>query len=80
MFLNSLGAREYGNSRVIIVFEYGGAFRLNTAKCKKNNLIKKPIFNCLPNLQETLIESSKFPIGMSQNKGKVKKMHSVERN
>ena len=35
--------------------------------------MKKPIYKCLPNLQETLIESSKFPIDMSQNKGKVKK-------
>ena len=73
MLLNSVGAREYGNSRVINVFEYGGAFRLNSASCKKNNEMKKPIFICLPNLQETLIESSKFPIDMSQNKGKVKK-------
>ena len=42
--------------------------------------MKKPIYKCLPNLQETLIESSKFPIDMSQNKGKVKKRHPVERN
>ena len=33
MFLNSVGAREYDNSRVINVFTYGGAFRLNSANC-----------------------------------------------
>ena len=34
--------------------------------------IKKQIFRCLPNLQETLIE---VPLDMSQNKGEVKKVH-----
>ena len=43
------------------VFEYGGAFRLNSANCKKNNLIKKKqIFKRLPNLQETLITVQSF--------------------
>ena len=48
MLLNSVGAREYGNSRVIKVLKYGGAFKLNSANGKKNNEIKKPIFKCLP--------------------------------
>ena len=42
------------------VFEYGGAFNLNSANSKKNNKVKKQILKCLPNLQETMIEVSSF--------------------
>ena len=42
------------------VFEYRGAFRLNSANCKTNNKINKKILKCLPNIWETLIEVQSF--------------------
>ena len=47
-------------SKLSNVFELKCAFRLNSANYKRNNLIKKKIFRCLPNIQETLIEVQSF--------------------
>ena len=52
----SSGAREMEILKYCNVFEYGGAFRLTLAHCKKNNKIKKQILKCLPNLWDTLIK------------------------
>ena len=48
MLLNGGGAREIEILEYCNVFEYGGAFGLNSTNCKKNNKIKSKYLNvCL---------------------------------
>ena len=50
MLLNGGGAGEMEILEKCNVFEYGGAFRLNSANCEKKKEKEKKIFKCLPNL------------------------------